>query len=67
VPSSSGATVVGFECETYGEPADFASARRDEASVLLALCADPSAIVPNWKVVDKTWNVYIRVDDADAI
>ena len=24
-------------------------------------------IVPNWKIVDKTWNAYIRVDDADAI
>jgi glyoxalase/bleomycin resistance protein/dioxygenase superfamily protein len=35
--------------------------------VLLALRRDPSAIVPNWKIVDKTWNVYIRVDDAHAI
>jgi len=58
---------LGFECEVYGEPAHFASASRDDASVLLALCADPAAIVPNWKLVDKTWNVYIRVDDADAI
>ena len=58
---------LGFACETYGEPADFASASRDDATVLLALCADPAAIVPNWKVVDKIWNVYIRVDDADAI
>jgi predicted enzyme related to lactoylglutathione lyase len=58
---------LGFECETYGDPPDFASARRDDASVLLALCGNPSAIVPNWKIVHNTWNVYIRVDDADAI
>lgn len=58
---------LGFECEAYGDPPNFASARRDEASVLLALCADPASIVPNWKLVPQTWNVYIRVDDADAI
>lgn len=58
---------LGFACKTYGEPPDFATASRDDASVLLALCRTPGAIVPNWKLVDKTWNVYIRVDDADAI
>ena len=58
---------LGFGCEVYGDPPDFATAARDDASVLLALCRDASAIVPNWKIVDKTWNVYIRVDDADAI
>jgi predicted enzyme related to lactoylglutathione lyase len=58
---------LGFECEVYGESHDFASASRDDASVLLALCLNPAAIVPNWKLVDKMWNVYIRVDDADAI
>jgi predicted enzyme related to lactoylglutathione lyase len=58
---------LGFECEVYGAPPNFASASRDDAVVLFALCADPAAIVPNWKIVDKTWNVYIRVDDADAI
>jgi predicted enzyme related to lactoylglutathione lyase len=58
---------LGFECKTYGHPPDFATASRDAAVVLLALCSDPAAIVPNWKIVAKTWNVYIRVDDADAI
>jgi predicted enzyme related to lactoylglutathione lyase len=58
---------LGFACETFGDPADFATAARDEAVVLLALCNTPDAIVPNWKIVTKTWNVYIRVDDADAI
>ena len=58
---------LGFTCETYGHPPDFVTAVRDEATVLLALCRDAEAIVPNWKIVDKTWNLYIRVDDADAI
>ena len=34
---------------------------------LLALCKEPERIVPNWRIVDQTWNVYIRVDDADAV
>jgi predicted enzyme related to lactoylglutathione lyase len=58
---------LGFECEIYGDPPDFATARRDDAIILLALCGEPERIVPNWRIVDKVWNVYIRVDDADAI
>jgi hypothetical protein len=30
---------LGFECEVYGDPPDFMAARRDEASLLFALCA----------------------------
>jgi predicted enzyme related to lactoylglutathione lyase len=58
---------LGFECETHGDPPNFVTARRDEATVLLALCPEPERIVPNWQIVDKVWNVYIRVDDADAV
>jgi predicted enzyme related to lactoylglutathione lyase len=58
---------LGFTCEVYGDPPNFVTVRRDEATVLLALCRDPDAIVPNWKIVDMTWNLYIRVDDADGI
>jgi predicted enzyme related to lactoylglutathione lyase len=57
---------LGFECEVYGNPPDFAAARRDDATLLLALCADPERIVPNWNV-HNIWNAYIRVDDADAV
>jgi hypothetical protein len=53
--------------ETYGDPPDFISARRGEATILMALCLEPERIVPNWKIVDNVWNAYIRVDDADAI
>lgn len=57
---------LGFDCETYGDPPTFASASRDGSSILLALCDEPERIVPNWRIVDQTWNVYVRVDDADA-
>ncbi len=57
---------LGFECEVHGDPSDFAVARRDEAAILLAL-ARGAEIVPNWRVVEKMWDVYVRVDDADAL
>jgi predicted enzyme related to lactoylglutathione lyase len=59
--------MLGFDCEIYGDPPDFAAASRDGATLLLALCREPDRIVPNWKIVDKVWNAYIRVDDANAI
>ena len=58
---------LGFECSVYGHPPNFGVAVRDQATILLALCSDAERIVPNWRIVDKTWNAYIRVDDADAI
>jgi predicted enzyme related to lactoylglutathione lyase len=58
---------LGFECEVYGEPPDFAAARRDQATILLALCAEPARIVPNWQIVHNIWNAYIRVDDVDSV
>ena len=32
---------------------------------MLAQCDEPTP--PHWKVVDKTWNVYFWVDNADEI
>jgi predicted enzyme related to lactoylglutathione lyase len=58
---------LGFACEVYGQPPNFATATRDEATILLALCPEPDRIVPNWRIVDNVWNAYIRVDDADAV
>jgi predicted enzyme related to lactoylglutathione lyase len=31
------------------------------------VCPEAEKIVPNWKIVDKVWNVYIRVDDVETI
>jgi predicted enzyme related to lactoylglutathione lyase len=58
---------LGFSCELYGEPPDFCVAKRDDVTILLSLCEDADRIVPNWQIVDKTWNVYIRVDGVEAI
>lgn len=58
---------LGFECEVYGDPPDFAVAVRDQATILLALCDEPARIVPNWQIVHNIWNAYIRVDDVDSV
>jgi predicted enzyme related to lactoylglutathione lyase len=58
---------LGFACATYGDPPTFATADRDGATVLLALAENADRLVPHWKIVDKMWNAYIRVDDVDAI
>jgi len=57
---------LGWECQLHGEPANFGIASRDGARIMFALCGTPQAIVPNWRIVDSIWNVYIRVDDVDA-
>jgi predicted enzyme related to lactoylglutathione lyase len=53
---------VGFEVETLGD--DFAIATRDSVLVFMALSPQPAVY---WKIVEKMWNVYIRVDDVDAL
>jgi predicted enzyme related to lactoylglutathione lyase len=58
---------LGFDCAVYGDPPNFATASRDEATFLLSLATDTDRIVPNWHVVDKMWDAYIRVDDVDAV
>ena len=58
---------LGFTCEVFGRPPDFAAARRDKAVILLALCNEPERIVPNWRIVHNIWNAYVRVDDVDAL
>jgi predicted enzyme related to lactoylglutathione lyase len=58
---------LGFTCEVYGDPPDFIVATRDDVTILMALCANPERIVPNWRIVSNVWNVFIRVDDVEAI
>ena len=58
---------LGFICEVYGEPPDFAVADRDAVTILLAVAEEPERLVPHWRIVDKLWNAYIRVDDVEAI
>ncbi len=58
---------LGFTCDVYGDPPNFVVAVRDEAILLLALCLEPERIVPNWRIVDMTWNAFIRVDDVESV
>ena len=58
---------LGFTCEVHGDPPDFLVARRDEAVILMALCSDAERIVPNWRIGPNVWNIFIRVDDVEAI
>jgi predicted enzyme related to lactoylglutathione lyase len=58
---------LGFECHVFGDPPNFATAARDAAVILIALSDQPERLVPHWQIVDKMWDAYIRVDDADAI
>ena len=59
--------LLGFECTLHGDPPNFAVAVRDDAILLLSLAPPGAQLVPHWHVVEKMWNAYIRVDDADAI
>jgi hypothetical protein len=29
--------------------------------------ADTTRIVPNWRIVDKIWKAYVRVDDVESV
>lgn len=58
---------LGFKDTTfYGEPHNFCIARRDGLAVMLAL-AHPADIKPHWQIVRGMWNLYLWVDDAEAL
>jgi predicted enzyme related to lactoylglutathione lyase len=59
---------MGFTYEKFwGEPAAFVMLQRDGLTVMLRQAKDPKHIVPNWTVVDKLWDIYFWVSDADAL
>src|SRR5262245_9039367 len=58
---------LGFTCDVYGDPPDFAVADRDAVTILLALAGEPERLVPHWHIVNNMWNAYIRVDDVEAV
>jgi catechol 2,3-dioxygenase-like lactoylglutathione lyase family enzyme len=58
---------LGFDrVELFGEPANFAIVTRDGLSLMLAQKGRGVEHKPNWRIVDKTWNVYLWVDDVDG-
>jgi uncharacterized glyoxalase superfamily protein PhnB len=59
---------LGFEdISLFGKPPNFAIVRRDGIGVMLAQKPKGVEHRANWEIVEKTWNVYFWVDDADAI
>ncbi len=59
---------LGFtDQQIYGEPPYFAMVKRDNFTVMLAQTDASKTFVPNWQIVEKMWDVYFWVDDADAI
>ncbi len=60
---------VGFETDRiHGDPPSFAMPSRDGVTVMLAE-APPGAELPppNWRVLDKCNQIYVWVDDANAL
>lgn len=49
---------LGFECQAFGEPPNFATAVRDAAVILIALSDQPERLVPHWHIVEKMWDAY---------
>lgn len=58
---------LGFDApELFGHPTDFAMVRRDGFTVMLAQANNAADVIPHWKVLRSTWNIYFWVDDVDA-
>ena len=56
---------VGFSFELYNDPPTFAICERDGNRLMLAQSSEVPP--PHWRVVDKMWNVYFWVDNADEL
>lgn len=51
----------------WGDPPAFCILERDGYCVMLSRVESDDAIRPHYKVVEKMWNAYFWVDDADAM
>jgi len=51
----------------WGDPPDFCMVVRDGHTVMLSQAPADAALVSNWRVVDKMWDIYFWVDNVDAI
>lgn len=59
---------VGFSYdELYGEPPAFAMPGRDGLTVMLCKVGAGVEFKPNWHHVEKMWDAYFWVDDAEAL
>lgn len=58
---------LGFKIvDFYGDGPDFVILQRDGQYIMFSR-ADKKDIVPNWKIVEKTSNVYFWVDDVEKL
>jgi uncharacterized glyoxalase superfamily protein PhnB len=60
---------VGFETDQiYGDPPGFAMPKRDSVVVMIAQAPKGAELPPpNWRVLDKSNQAYVWVDDARAL
>jgi len=59
---------LGFSYDKmWGDPPDFCMVVRDGHTVMLSQAPADAALVSNWRVVDKMWDIYFWVDNVDAI
>ena len=59
---------VGFNYDRFwGEPPCFCILWRDSFHLMLSQVEDTKFIVPHYKAVEKMWNVYFWVSDADSL
>lgn len=59
---------LGFESvRLYGDPHDFCILGRDGYFLMISKATAEDSVTPNWKLKDKTSNVYFWVDDAEKL
>ena len=59
---------IGFTYDRFwGEPPCFCILHRDGFHLMLSQVEDSRYIVPHYKVVEKMWNVYYWVNDAQRL
>ncbi|HMS64584.1 MAG TPA: bleomycin resistance protein, partial [Ignavibacteria bacterium] len=59
---------LGFSYDKlWGEPPVFCILERDGFRLMLSQVKDKNEIKPHWKIVEKMWNVYFWVDDAESM
>lgn len=59
---------LGFSYDRlWGDPPDFCMVHRDGLVVMLSQAPVDATLVPHWQIVDKMWDIYFWVDDAEAL
>ena len=58
---------MGFTLDLFADDAMFAIIQRDGNRIMLQQAHDKADIVPNWKKYNCLWDVYIWVDNVDAL